>query len=189
MIFSLAYFKCESKNLTLILGLLWLTYQDVTFSMILSGVLANMIVNAELGNLFKNKAFTLFVVICYCIYLYSAPLSELSDSFRHILRWIMTFLFGMVLCCRSFSGLISSRLVKFLAHSGRASYSLYLMHGAILFFVLKCIHNANVSKTIYFSLWPILVMPIWISISWMLYLISEKPYAQWKESFIFGKKT
>lgn len=154
---------------------------DITFSMILCGVIVHIVSGFSVVRRFLQfKLVIISILILFILYLYFAPHSFLPNPLRHIFRWTSTFLIGLVLVNQGLTALLHPRFVNFLIRSGTPAYSLYLVHGAVLFFLLKLsIESLNVEKY-GFLLWPIFIVPIWLICGWVLYILAERPYYYFK---------
>lgn len=156
---------------------------DRTFSMMFAGVLAAYAARIPIVNrVFSRPSTKWLALAAFGLYLYAAPFRSYPDYVRFSLRWLAILFTGSSLVCGTSSRRSPSALVRALALSGLPAYSLYLTHGAVLYFIPTGFRSAcgssgdRLNATFAFSL-----IPVWVAAAWVAFLLSEYPYYLWRD--------
>lgn len=144
---------------------------------ILGGIVAAFILKYNKGNYnYNNLFFNLSLLFCLVII---ALFESVENSFCKI---FITALFTLFALGNNLFGILNNRTLKFL---GEISYSIYLLHGILLFLILHEGVGIETLKTLSRSQFWFLLMaiaPVIVFISFMTYHFIEKPFIKYAKN-------
>lgn len=156
---------------------------DRTFSMMFAGVLAAYAARLPLVNrVFSRPEARWAALALFGVYLFGAPFRGYPDYLRFVIRWLAILVAGASLVCGTRTSRKQPGVVRVLALSGLPAYSLYLTHGAVLYFVptgLRAVCGTSGDRLN--ATFALSLIPLWVTVAWAAFLVSEYPYYLWRD--------
>ena len=137
----------------------------------LSGIIAALISRIELAQKLSNTKFTSLIVIILLI----TATTNFASSYESTPLLMLTVAFTLIASGNSIFGLLTSQLSRKL---GEITYSIYLLHGIILYFLFSVLIGEDKSSRfspVEFWIIVVLITPVVISISVFSFRFIERP--------------